>query len=628
MATEHVLLSGLTAAEETELRDYRMKSRDDNPEVLTSDEWRRFTSLQTKEFRANQMANDEEIARLTEARDSERISRRRERISEVPFIPRHESSRRMDFEEHYDPQEDRAMNKILDLTSDELDKMDISEAKNLLGKLPHEQTAIMKLAAKIVFHEKDTLKTVKRSNDTIEAPITGDVNELTMSNIKQIRATFGEAKYGSTTQKNITMVELLRRAKTLTLSLKLNTKTSIEMLKMVATGSFYETLLRFDDQAYPLPVIYQILQSSYQDSISVNQARQTLERIMSKTNADTNVYLLMTDLIKCNFQVFQYSPKEVRTAESLNHSISKVFEFLFANFDKQAIDELWDKWNMFRADSNSVLTELEVWNFMPTIEYHLAYKAKPLVGRKSSEGQRDRPEVQKHSTRIIPHKVNDIEDGARGPPYLEEEEQYEPEEVSDVEAWRGPAQTGAKRDFSKGGNPSGGLPDAVETKWTPRPMGARPQPQPPTAQNWRNSPREEGTGNRPYSQNRQEGYIPKELSTNPADYRPDCYCLNCGGSSQVHAPPYWQQCPLYPNQRPCGITCKGCGFQNKIVNEKCNNPLLTLIKRRTQVVSELRENQQDAAQSSCQRRTENLHTDAEEFWTPDDPGRLTTSWRT
>ncbi len=76
MATEHVLLSGLTAAEEAELKNYRAKSREDDPEILSSDEWRRFTTLQTKEFRANQLANDEEIARLTAARETGGTSRR------------------------------------------------------------------------------------------------------------------------------------------------------------------------------------------------------------------------------------------------------------------------------------------------------------------------------------------------------------------------------------------------------------------------------------------------------------------------------------------------------------------------------------------------------------------------
>ncbi len=622
MATEHILLSGLTAAEEAELKNYRAKSREDDPEVLSSDEWRRFTTLQTKEFRANQLANDEEIARLTAARETGGTRRRTDRLSQVPFRPSHESSRREELEEDfYDIHRGRAMDRILDLTSEELDKMEISEAKNLLDKLPLEQTAVMKLAAKIVFHEKETLKTVKRSNDTIDAPTPGDVDELTMSNIKQIRATFGDAKYGSTTQKNITMVELLRRAKTLTISLRLNTKTSIEMLKMVATGSFYETLLRFDDQAYPLPVIYQILQSSYQDSVSVNQARQTLDKIMARTNSDTNVFLLMTDLIKCNFQVFQYSPKEVRTAESLNHSISKVFEFLFANFDKQAVDELWDKWNMFRADSGSVLTELEVWNFMPTIEYHLAYKAKPLGVRRNPEVPRERTDLQKHTTRLTPQRVNNIEDAGEEPAYLGDSiERYGPEEVSEVGVWKPPTD-GHRRDQQPGVNQRPGvIPEAVETRWTPRQVGPRVQQPFASAPVWRTPPRVDAMGYRSYPSKEQ----PREAVEN----RPDCYCFLCGASSEIHQPPYWRHCTLYPNERPSGVNCKECGFQHRVQNSKCNNPLLPVIRKRVQTVSELKERHEEPNYQDLPRGTERSRTDAEDFWTPEDPGRLTTSWRT
>jgi hypothetical protein len=95
------------------------------------------------------------------------------------------------------------------MTLDDIAKMPNPDAKRLLESLPNDSTTnAIRLAAKVMAHQAETTKTIKRSNDFVPAPLTaGTKTDIDPKTDKYIKILFGaDTKYNNPTDRIRTLM--------------------------------------------------------------------------------------------------------------------------------------------------------------------------------------------------------------------------------------------------------------------------------------------------------------------------------------------------------------------------------------------------------------------------------------
>ena len=595
----------LTNEEQAELRQLRQIIYDnaDAPN-LTPEQWKRLVYLQNKEYRYEkaqavryQNETEDEIARLQndnlkladdlEQAENQRQTRTRRRINfgeednDETFDPPRTSSRLGRRFRLLDPPDEDAISKLQDMTLDDIAKMPNPDAKRLLESLPNDSTTnAIRLAAKVMAHQAETNKTIKRSNDFVPAPLTaGTKTDIDPKTDKYIKILFGaDTKYNSPTDRTLTMRELLTKHSEVTTKFDLDTITSIRVLKVYSGGFLRETLTRMEREHYSLEVIYSILQTSYQDSPTVSEARRSLEAVMARADQNTNIYLLVTNLIKISYDLYQFSPATVRQLEAITNTTTNLFSYLFKCYDRKQVSQLQDVFNTFRDTHGGNISETDLWNFVSRVEYFCTFEARPIRG-----GEHTKTFPAKHHT----GRVNSIRPDFEEPLWqLEEhEEPYETQDfpeadyVQDLVAHR---PSNDQSNSRPGYRPQPPLRPANPYQPRPNPnygpqrpsQTTRPQQgfNPPKPQLWASNQRRTTYQN---AQQRQDRPAP-QYSSNPQDYGDTVKCRLCQGNSKIHAPPFHRYCTIFPRELPTGIPCPKCKGEHRLdANNICKNPVMS-----------------------------------------------------
>ena len=605
-------LDQLTAAEEQELRQMRIAIHD-GTEDLDANQLKRLIALQNKEFKSKQQAAESNLARaeaenarLAEELDTTSAAQRaRRRLAfeddEENFDPPWTSSRLRGRHMRRSAEGDTVA-KLADLTMDDIDSMPAPDAKKLLKSLPNDATTnAIRLAAKVMSNSSDTKKTMKRSNDFVHPPTTDetktDIDPKTDKHIKLIMG--NDTRYSSPTDHTLTMRELLTRHSEATSKFDLDTTTSLRVLKTFAGGFLRQTLERFEREKYSLAQCYTILQTSYQDSPTIGEARRSLEALMARADQFTNIYLLVTNLIQISYDIFQLSPSAVRQAEAITNTTNHLFMYLFKTYQRRGVAQLQDLFNVFRDSQGTTLTEHELWPFIARVEYFCAYEGVPI---KNGEQHLAKPNTAGHGGQLgrfpTTARVNNVEERRLEetcwgplnhlPEGTENEDKEGSQHVQDVQyhqsgpAHHNPAHYTNNDQLTRFQTPyqheqyQGNMLATKIQAYGPRPTFT-PQVNHMAYQ-------------RPAGPDRTEtmNLARQRLSANPRDYPKDITCRLCSGSSSTHSPPYYRFCTVFPRELPTGRSCPQCQGQHRIAPDGiCRNPLLPqLSKMQVQSVSE------------------------------------------
>ena len=521
----------------------------------------------------------------------ERIKRRIDfDLDEDIFEPPHTSSRLGGGRRRHTPTTEDTEAKLRDMTIEDIARLPATDAKKLLDQLPNDPTMnAICLAAKVMSQTADTTKTMKRSNDFVSPPITrGTKTEIDPKTDKHIKVLFGpDAKYSSPTDRTVTMRELLTRHSEVTTRFDLDTATSMRVLKTFSGGFLRDTLERMEREKYSLNVMYQILQTSYQDSPTVGEARRSLEAVVARADHHTNVYLLVTNLIKISYDIFQFSPTGIRQTEAITNTTNHLFAFLYKTFERKGVAQLQDNFNVFRDSRGANLSEQELWTFIQRVEYFCAFESRPLRG-----GDQPKPHIIGKDKESF-GRINDLsEDYSQDVPHwtfaehlpkdydetnpstvnmVQDVQPYPPRQATDT-----PAQFNQQR-YSNNVAPQQQQKDYQNQAQRPNvtfaPRGSQTlQPQPSIRpQILQHTPSQQGTFQGTQAPHRL--YIPNQI------YPDHVRCRLCNGNWTVHKPPFHRNCTVFPLELPTGLPCPQCKGEHRISNDNvCRNLVLPTLR--------------------------------------------------